>query len=71
MDNKEIISVILVLATIFAMLSIFTDLTITGYSVKKISNLSLNFSIITIVLIIILVLILIIELYSNKIENKN
>ena len=62
-ENKEVITVIIVLAVIFSILSITTDITITGSAVKEQkNNLSLTFSIITIVLIAIILISVIIEL---------
>ena len=63
MENKEVIIVIVVLAVIFSILSITTDIVITGSSVKETNNdLSLTFSIITIVLIAIILISVVIEL---------
>lgn len=69
MENKELTVIILVLAVTFAIISVVSDIAVTGSSIKEADNLSLNFSIITIVLITILLLSLLIELYKFKIKN--
>ena len=70
MENKEVFILLLVSAAIFSILSIVSNLTITGYSVNKLNNnFSLTFSIITIVLVIIILISIIIELYKFKIKN--
>ncbi len=69
MGNKEIIFVIVIFAVIFAFLSVFADVAITGSSVKEFNTLSLNFAMITIVLTVLIALILIIELINFK-KNK-
>ena len=70
MGNKEITLVIVILAVIFAFLSIFSDITITGYSVKEFNVLSLSFSLITIILIILIVISIIIELLNYKLKKN-
>ena len=63
MENKEVIIVIVVLAVIFSILSITSDIAITGSAVKETQNsLSLTFSMITIVLIAIILISVIIDL---------
>ena len=69
MENKEVILVTLVLAVVFAILSITTDIAITGSAVKETNQLSLTFSIITIVLIAIISISVLIELL--KFNRKN
>ncbi len=69
MENKEVITVTLILAVVFAILSITSDLAITGSSVKDTNQLSLTFSIITIVLIAIILISVLIELL--KFNRKN
>jgi len=67
MENKEVFLVTLVLAVVFALLSIVSDFTITGSAVKNLNNnFSLTFSIITIVLVIIILLSLVIEIWKFK-----
>ncbi len=63
MENKEVFTVVIVLAVLFAFLSVFSGFAITGSAVKELGNsLSLTFSLITIVLILIILISLIIEL---------
>ncbi|MEK6937154.1 MAG: hypothetical protein AABW58_03730 [Nanoarchaeota archaeon] len=69
MENKEVITVTLVLAVVFAILSITTDIAITGSAVKDTNQLSLTFSIITIVLIGVILISVLIELV--KFTRKN
>ena len=67
MENKEVFTVILVMAVLFAILSITSDLAITGSVVKESKNtFSLTFSLITIVLVVILLISVIIELLKFK-----
>jgi len=69
MENKEVITVVVVLAVLFSVLSIFSDFMITGSAVKELgNNFSLTFSLITIVLILIILISVIIELTKF---NKN
>ncbi len=69
MENKEVITVIIVLAVIFSILSITSDIAITGSSIKETNSLSLTFSMITIVLIAIILISVMIELI--KFTRKN
>lgn len=66
MENKEVFFVILTLAVLFAILSIVSDITITGFSVNQTNNFSLTFSIITIVLVAVLLIIAVIEFFKYK-----
>ena len=67
MENKEVFSVIVFLAAVFAVLSVLFDLSITGSAVRPITkNISLNFSIITIVLIAVILISLVMELWKVK-----
>lgn len=69
MENKEVITLILILAVIFAILSITSDFALTGSAVKETNNISLTFSIITIVLIAVILLSVLIELVKFNRNN--
>ncbi|MBI2671615.1 hypothetical protein HYX16_01645 [Candidatus Woesearchaeota archaeon] len=67
MGNKEVFNIIVLLAAVFAVLSVLFDLPITGSAVKPITkSISLNFSVITIVLIAVILISLVIELWKIK-----
>ena len=65
--EKEVFNIIVLLAAVFAVLSVLFDLPLTGSAVRPITrNISLNFSVITIVLIAIILISLVIGLWKMK-----
>ena len=69
MENKEVFIILVVVASVFAVLSIVSDLVITGSAARNLSNnISINFSIITIVLVALILVSLIVELWKKKYE---